>query len=83
MNNFKLAVSAFSLERWKKWRSDEGVDGFVGWFGIGRDGFADGGPHAASASRTDCDVGVGVLRSENEEWVDGFVIKVKDVLSAG
>ena len=83
MNDFKLAISAFSLEGWKKWWSDEWVDGFVGWFGIGRDGFADGGPHAASASRTDCDIGVGVLRSENEEWVDGFVINVKDVLSAG
>ena len=76
MNDFKLAISAFSLEGWKEWWSDEWVDGFVGWFGIGRDGFADGGPHAASASRADCDVGVSVLKGENEEWMDGFVINV-------
>ena len=76
MNDLKLAVSAFSFERWKKWWSDEGLDGFIGWFGIRRDGFANGGPHTASASRADCDVGVSVIRGENEEWMDGFVINV-------
>ena len=50
VDDFKLTIGSFPLERWKKGWSDERVDGFVGWFGIGGDGFADGGPHAASAS---------------------------------
>ena len=76
LSNFKLTIGPFPLKRWKMRWSDEWVDEFVGWFGIGRDGFADGGPHAASASRADCDVGVSVLRGENEEWMDGFMINV-------
>ena len=82
VNDFKLTVSAFSLEGWKKWWSDEWVDGFVGWFGIGRDGFANGGPHAASASRADGNVGVLVLGGEGEKWANLYAVNVENMLSA-
>ena len=83
VDDLKLAIGSFPLKRWKKGWSDEWVNGVVGRFGTGGDSLADGGPHAASASGTDGDIGVSMLRSENEEWVDGFVINVEDVLSAG
>ena len=76
VNDFKLAIGAFPLERWKEWWSDEWVDGFVGCLGTRGDGLANGGPHAASTSRADRDVGVSVLRSENEKWVNRFVVNV-------
>ena len=76
VDDFKPTIGAFPFKWWKEGGSDEWVDGFVGWFGIGGDGFANGGPHAASTSRTDCDVEVGVLRCENEKWVDRCVINV-------
>ena len=76
MNDFKLTVSAFSFERWKEWWSGEGVDRYVGWFGIGRNGFTDGGPHATSASGADCDVGMSMLWGESEESVYGYAVNV-------
>ena len=66
----------------KGW-SAEWVNGFVGRFGTGGDSLADGGPHAASASGTDGNIGVSMMRSENEKWVDGLVINVENGLSAG
>ena len=65
------------------WWSDEGVDGFVSWPGGRGDGLRDGRPHATSASRTDGDIGVSVMMSENEKWIDGIVVDVEDVVWAG
>ena len=76
VDDFKLTIGSFPLKRWKEGGSDEWVDGFVGCLGIRGDGLANGGPHAASTSRADRDVGVSVLRSENEKWVDRFVVNV-------
>ena len=83
MDNFELAIGHFPLKRWKMRWSYEWVNGFVSWFGTGGDCLGDGGPHAASASRTDGNIGVSMVRSENEKWVDGLVINVENVLGAG
>ena len=51
-----------------------------GWWG---ECFGDGRPHAPSASGTDGDVGVSMVVGESEEWTNGAMIDVKNVLDAG
>ena len=76
MNDFKLTIGSFRFKRWEEGGSDEWVCCFVSCFGIGGDGFANGGPHAASTTRADGDVGVSMLRGKNKKWMDRFVVNV-------
>ena len=80
VDDLKLAIGPFPLKGWKVWWSEEGVDGFVSWPGGRGNGFGNGRPHATSASRTDGDIGVSVMMSENEKWIDGLVVDVENVV---
>ena len=80
VDDLKLAIGPFPLKRWKVWGSDEGVNWFVSWLGGRGDGLCDGRPHATFASRTDGNIGVSVMMSENEKWIDGLVVDVENVV---
>ena len=83
VDDFELTVCSFPFKGWKVgWRGKR-INNNVDVFGSGGESFCDSRPHAPSASGTDSDVGVSVVVGESEEWINGAVIDVKNVLDAG
>ena len=62
---------------------DKRIDNDVDVFGSGGECLRDSRPHTPSASGADGDVGVGMLCSEDKEWVDRDAINVENVMCAG
>ena len=82
---FELTICSFTFKGWKVGWCGEWIDNELNASGGGLWGecFRDGRPHATSASGTDGDVGVSMVVGESEEWTNGAMIDVKNVLDAG
>ena len=63
-------------------RCCERIDGVTGQTGGRREGFGEGGPHTASASRADGDVGMLVLGGESEKWSYLYAVNAENMLTA-
>ena len=84
MDHLKLTIGGFSFEGWKVRWSSEGVedDFYSARSGLRGDCSEEAGPHASSPSRTDSDIGIGMMFGESERRANLAPIDVKNMCCA-